>query len=101
MCRRVLLARLDVLPGPAIPDHSLERRLEVPRDGWIRMLVDRHPSGRMRDVHHDRRPALAFNRSEYISSDVENMAAPLGADTDLAHESRLERAAGGGWCTGL
>src|SRR4029450_6146799 len=46
----VLLALLDVLPAPVVPDHLLERRLEVTGDRGVGVLVDRHARGGVRDV---------------------------------------------------
>ena len=60
--RRVLLARLDVLPRPAVVDHPLERGLEVARDRGIGVLVDRDARSRVRHVDEHRRAALRRRR---------------------------------------
>ena len=85
MGRRVLLARLDVLPRPAVLHDPLERGLEIARDRRIRMLVDRHAGGRMRDVDGYGRAALAGNRVAHVVRDVEDVAAARGANPYLSH----------------
>ena len=93
MRRRVLLARLHVLPGPRVVHHPLERGFEVARHGRIRMLVDRHARGRVRHVHEHRRAPLASDRVAHRAGDVEDVAPTRCPQPDLAHVE-LESAAG-------
>ena len=91
--RRVLLARLDVLPRPAVLDHPLERRLEVARDRRVGVLVDRHARGRVRDVDEDCGASLVADaRPRTSARDVDDVAPPRRAQPDLVHvEPRARR----------
>ena len=86
MRRRVLLALLDVLPGPVLRHDPLERDLEVARDGGVGVLVDRHARGRVRDVDERRAGAVELaERRAHELGDVDELAPLLGRDTELAH----------------
>ena len=81
----VLLAFLDVLPGPVGRHDALEGRLEVARDGRVGMLVDRHPGRRMRDVDEHGRAALPVDGVLHEPCDVDQLALPLGLKPELDH----------------
>ncbi len=90
--RRVLLALLDVLPVPVVPDHPLERGLEVAGDGGIGMLVDRDTGGRVRHEHERRgravRPVHGFL---HFPGDVEELSSAFGPDANLLHRPYPKR----------
>src|SRR5262245_28373337 len=82
----VFLTRLDVLPAPVVPHHSLERDLEVARDGRIGMLLDGDAGGRVRDVDQNRGCAvLTVERLLDLRGDVDQLRPPVAPKLDLAH----------------
>src|SRR4249919_435087 len=83
--RGVLLARLDVLPRPAVFDHTLERCLEVARDCRIRVLVDRDAGGGMWHVDEHGGAGLTCDGIAHPLRDVEELAPPLRPESNLVH----------------
>src|SRR4029453_5048675 len=92
--RSVLLTWLDVLPGPAVLDHPLERRLEVTPDGRTGGLVDRGAGGGGRHVDPYGRARFAGDCVANVRRDVHDVAPPRRSQPDLVHVA-LERAARG------
>src|SRR4029079_9646687 len=85
--RRVLLALLDVLPGPVLRNDPLQRDLKVARHRGIRVLVYRHPRGRVRALAEGRAAGtveLAERRTHELR-DVDELTSFLGRDTELPH----------------
>ena len=83
--RGVLVARLDVLPLPAVLDDALERCLVIAGDGRIGVLVDRDACGRVRDEDEDRPTVFAVHCFADGVGDIDELGAPLGPEPDLLH----------------
>src|SRR5207248_5947137 len=85
---RVLLALLDVLPAPSVPDDPLQGRLEVAGDRGIRVLVDGDAGGRVRHVDEGGgRPVRFAERLLHLGRDLDELRLPLGLQADSAHAS--------------
>src|SRR5947199_3022042 len=85
---RVLLALLDVLPAPTVPDDPLQGRLEVAGDRGIRVLVDGDAGGRVRHVDEGGgRPVRFAERLLHLGRDLDELRLPLGLQADSAHAS--------------
>jgi hypothetical protein len=87
--RGVLLAGLDVLPAPIVADNPFHRSFEVSCDCRVRVLVDRHARRRVRDEDEHRGSFGAFERALDVTSDLDQLRAPLAPQADLAHRTIL------------
>ena len=86
MRRRVLLALLDVLPGPVGGDDLLQRGLEVACDRGVGMLVDRHARGRVGDVDESGRGAVQLAEGGlHLLRDVDQLTPTLGLHPEFTH----------------
>src|SRR6185503_2566300 len=86
MGRRIRAVGVVVPPPPVLSDDSTEGALEILDEVGVDVLVDRHGSGRVRDVDERRgaRP-VAPHRRAHLLSDVDELGLPLRLHVDLVH----------------
>src|SRR5262245_36094582 len=89
--RRVRPVRvLRVLPLPVLVHDLLEGVLEVLGDERVRVLVDRHPGGRVGDEdERGARTVGAVQRLPHLLGDVHELGLAVGPEVDLVHAAIL------------